>query len=614
MLRNKVLTLVLLVALIIFGVTQPSYANLATMGPIDPVSGFPTFYSDTNGLSLAACNVENLYSPNVLPRVLPINDPGTAPTWMCVLGSTAGTPPCPAVGVNALVAGCYNDMQPINSVGFANFPFETFYFLARIIDVLCPTCAPGTPGTGNNSVRYLAAVEATFLTPTGGPPINQPNTTATVFQRIRIDLDIPVAGTYVVTHPYPTVAGQLSETFTNAPAGIKGVKFTANFPAAGIPFSAVTTGPIGPFLRTAATEGGAPLPFLGAVDAAGVPIPGRQFIGDPNLKPGVAGNPPMTVTGSPVNQNFLSIVGPAGSGVNYRQNQFSLMGMVAPAVAKKAPNDFDGDGKTDITIWRPTDSFWYSIHSLTGSVVSTSWGTTGDIEVPGDFDGDGKTDVAVFRPSNGFWYVISSLNGAVTHTQFGTVGDIPVQGDFDGDGKADIAVFRPSDGFWYIIHSSTGAITQTQFGTAGDIPVQGDFDGDGKTDIALFRPSNGFWYVLGSLNGTFAATQFGIAGDIPVPGDYDGDGKADIALWRSTDGFWYILHSLNGTVAQTQWGFGALGDVAVPGDYDGDGKTDIAIWRATDGFWYIIDSSNGAVTQTQWGLGALGDIPMSTLW
>jgi hypothetical protein len=225
-------------------------------------------------------------------------------------------------------------------------------------------------------------------------------------------------------------------------------------------------------------------------------------------------------------------------------------------------HDFDGNGSSDISVFRPSNGRWYIKDG-----GSSAWGLSADIPVSGDYNGDGETDIAVWRPSNGWWY-IKGIGGA----SWGITGDIPVPRNYDGDpaGVTDIAVWRPSNGRWYI-----KGVTGTVWGTAGDIPVPADYDGDGTTDIAVWRPSSGRWYIKG-----VAGTVWGTAGDIPVPADYDGDGTTDIAVWRPSNGRWYIKG-----VAGTVWG--TAGDIPVPGDYDGDGVIDIAVWRSSNGRWYI---------------------------
>lgn len=261
----------------------------------------------------------------------------------------------------------------------------------------------------------------------------------------------------------------------------------------------------------------------------------------------------------------------------------------------------------DLAVWRLSTGTWWVLNS-DGTNLAQQFGQSTDLPAPGDYDGDGKTDFCVYRPSEGNWYVLKTTTNAMAVYTFGNTGDKPEPADYDGDGITDLALYRPGNLTWYI-HNLGSETTVTQpYGNAGDTPLPSDYDGDGKADIAMWRHSNGTWYILQSGLGTERVETWGQDGDKAVPGDYDGDGKTDLAIWRN-DNIWYIKRSSDG-----QWMYPTFGtqssDTTVQGDYDGDGKTDVAIWRVdgTQGYWYILKSSTSTVRTEAFG--SLGDTPV----
>jgi uncharacterized delta-60 repeat protein len=278
------------------------------------------------------------------------------------------------------------------------------------------------------------------------------------------------------------------------------------------------------------------------------------------------------------------------------------------AATRRAPFDFDGDGKTDISIFRPSLGEWWYLKSSTGENAAAQFGAASDRIVPADFTGDGKADFALFRPSTGEWFVLRSEDFSYFSFPFGQAGDIPAPGDYDGDGRADAAVFRPASGTWFILKSGGGTTIQ-QFGIEGDKPVFADYDGDGRIDTAVFRPSTAEWWIQRSSSGAVSVFQFGNGTDRLVPGDYTGDGKADAAFWRPSTGEWFILRSEDGSFFS--FPFGAGGDVPTPGDYDGDGKFDPAVFRPSSSTWFVNRTTSGILISN---FGTAGDLSVPNVF
>jgi hypothetical protein len=328
----------------------------------------------------------------------------------------------------------------------------------------------------------------------------------------------------------------------------------------------------------------------------------------------------LTVSGSGTGSGTVAVtVQPNPSYTSARSGTATIAGQTVTFTQSMQPSqeaadyqtaDFNGDGKSDLTLFRQSTAYWYVRLSSTGATAGGQWGAGTDKPVPGDYDGDGKTDYAVYRPSTGMWYVIFSSTGAGWQGKWGgDPSDTPVPADYDGDGKTDLAIYRKSVGTWYIVYSSTLMSTSRQWGgNPSDSPVPSDYDGDGKTDLAVYRRSTGTWYVIYSSTGAIGQGKWGgDPSDIPVPADYDGDGKTDLAVYRKSVGTWYVIFTSTLMGANKQWG-GDPSDMPAPGDYDGDGKTDVAVYRKSTGDWWILYSSTGTGGSLHWG-GDPSDMP-----
>ncbi len=239
--------------------------------------------------------------------------------------------------------------------------------------------------------------------------------------------------------------------------------------------------------------------------------------------------------------------------------------------------DFDGDGISDIGIFRESSGLW-AIRGQTRSY----FGGSGDEPVPADYDGDSTTEIAIFRESSGLWAV-----RGVTRAYFGSSSDQPLPKDYDGDGSCDIGIFRESSGLWAV-----RGITRLYFGGSLDEPVPGYYDGDSTADIGIFRDSSGLWAVSG-----LTRIYFGSSDDQTVPGDYDGDGAWDIAVFRDSSGLWAVR-------GITRAYFGSTADDPFPADYSGSGLDGIGIFRESSGLWAV-----RGVTRVYYG--SAGDIPVT---
>lgn len=200
--------LLALAAVVMLAVAGPASAGLAKAGPINPQTGFPAWYEDSNGVRLEPCVIS---------------------VANCFLGATLP-----------------NTGQPFSVPG--NSPEELFYY-----------AVDSTMTSANGGTAFLrVALEGGFSSASGAPEAGK----QAVFARVRVRVDNLVPGaTYTVTHPWGV------ETLVAGPSAVRSINFTSDIGCpviAGSPpcdFNLPLTGAVGPFF---AWDTGAPAGFLGS--------------------------------------------------------------------------------------------------------------------------------------------------------------------------------------------------------------------------------------------------------------------------------------------------------------------------------------------------------------
>jgi len=291
--------------------------------------------------------------------------------------------------------------------------------------------------------------------------------------------------------------------------------------------------------------------------------------------------------------------------------------------------DFDGDGKTDIALYRegarsaqaPQPSFWYFVNTQTGATFATQWGRSLDVPAPADYDGDGKTDVGIFRwwdfdtGDTNQWWLSRPLNGGAIVLNGLELGYYKFPRNYFGDARAEVGQLyqvdvsqNPGETCFvsvYLIADADGLVVRKTVGDTCNVnptPVPGDYDGDGRSEIAVYVDHHfKVWLAPYSAGYTTPAYRHYLDVDIPAVGDFDGDGRTDFAGVKKVGGrmLWRWRKSTTGEELQVDFGFAT--DIPVPGDYDGDGTTDIAVYRPSDGGWWIRNSSTGVVQSFYYG-------------
>lgn len=295
-------------------------------------------------------------------------------------------------------------------------------------------------------------------------------------------------------------------------------------------------------------------------------------------------------------------------------------GMATPSVVFGAPNDIDGDGRSDFIVARSeyahpcnailaapwancSSNLWLRQHTWFSK--SSATGLT-----------DIRTLVSSSRNSRNSWL---SQNPTTTNIVSDSAGTRAEPRLFTYAGYSRILEYElffddieyatdagaSGDVFWINVPMFSQQEIANHFKVENQntyfevLDIQ-DFRYRTESSVArVLQISSGethsTLFNISKISGkTYPLARVILSEGIPVIEDYDGDGSDELAVYDK-GGNWIIRDLETGAQQTIQWGL--PGDHPMPGDYDGDGSADLAVFRPSNAYWYILTSSTGYDTE-----------------
>lgn len=298
--------------------------------------------------------------------------------------------------------------------------------------------------------------------------------------------------------------------------------------------------------------------------------------------------------------------------VNASDNTRSLnqvMSIIAAfRTAVRARNDVDGDGKSDLLWFHPTNrvlAYWV-MNGVTRVRSSSQVVASGYSPLTsGDYNGDGRVDVVMRNGTTmQMWLGNGNAFGVQAFRAYPGGWNLVASADIDADKRSDLLWFNPTTSqlAYWVLNGTTLVRSSALAVASGYSPLTtGDYNGDGRIDI-LWRHTSGalqLWTGNGNSFTTAAAGTFPAGWTSIGSGDVNADGKSDLLWYHPTQQkFAYWLRNGATTTASGAQLVPAGYTPLANGDFNGDRQIDLD-WKPASGamlFW--LRSGSTYVAQT----------------